>query len=204
LATGSSQNRIELETKSGWIPTEAEPTSVLVTADDLESAKRFGAVTRQIETVGNNNQIGANAQTFLPWAAPGAKWAADTLVLPTHVMTDAQLDQYANHFAPQPTVTLTFRRHIAVLDIQSNVDVTAGMLFGDLVGASFIVNNGRLEIHLRTKPAPMYLVGGIGGGPTINAWNASAWVNTYLTDQGGANDYIDPELTIDHFAVSTL
>lgn len=203
LNRGVSQNRIELTNAAGWVVGESTPTPVTTIVEDTKSVTRYGAVTRQIESVGNNNLGAAALPSLLQWSVPGAKWAAETLVVATHTMTDAELDQYANHFAPQPTVNLTFRRHIAVLDIQANVDVSAGMLFGDLVGASFVVANGRLAIELRTKPAAMYFPNGVGG-PTVNDWNASAWANTYVTDQGGVNDYIDPEITFDHVAVSKI
>lgn len=203
LNRGSTVNRLELGTFSGWAGGAAEPTPVALVAEDSASVTRYGASTRSVETYGNNNQLVATPATYLAYVAPGATWAADELVLLPHKMTDAQLDQYANKLAPQPTVTLTFRRHIAVLDIEDTVDVTAGMLFADLVGATFNIEGGELTITLKTKPASMYLPNG-RGGPTLTQWAASAYADTRLRDQGGAIDYIDPELTLDHVAVSKL
>lgn len=202
MVRGNTPNRVEVGFIAGF-NADGDPIDNFYYSQDPAAIKRFGATVRKIETYGDINSTYTKSTSILAFSAPGAKWAAESIVLLPHVMTDAEVDRFANNFFPHPQVSLTFRRHIAVLDIAENVDITNRLLFGDLVGATFDINDGKLEIGLNVKPATMYWPAGVGG-PTINQWNASAYANTYLTDQGGALDYIDPEITLDHVAVSKL
>lgn len=179
-----------------------------VIATDSLAQERFGPIARPpilADTTEAGAAILAERYLELMPANSADAWQLRDPSIPTHLMDDATLDDYAPLFWTERAPTIeTMGRLIALYDVEDDVDPSGGISFYDLAGATFSCSGGKLTITPDLVPAPGPATAGYSAGPTYDAFGASAFGNATYHDQGGSTDYLDPTLTYDRAKFTSL
>lgn len=175
-------------------------------AIDYGAFLRFGAITREVQSMADDSQMNSVAEAFLsvsPTSSPDAWRFPETTVL-TDVMDDDTLDTYAPAFwyarSPEPA---DMGRPIALVGLPADIDVTGGFLLTKLYGATFIVSEGKLAIELALTPTDLPLSGTTTPSPTYDAFDA-AYPDAAYDNQGGTTDYIDRNISYEKAKLTKL
>lgn len=188
-----------------------ELTAETLEVRNQEAIDEFGVVPHDLDTLLFTDPNIADpppqpGEALLEAVPPPGNWSADSVVvLPELAPDDATLDVLATQFYPhsQPTDSV-LGRAVVVTNISPNILLSELFHYAVIVGCTFTVNGGKLRIVPQLQPVAVRVDPAAAPGPSYDEFGASAYGNATYDDQGGATDYIDPDLTYDQLKLAAL